>query len=81
MPKGRPGAGSRESLTMGMRACGRGLTWNFVSGNESEKGRAREERLTTLEEVGKDGDEIRGIETLAGIDETTQVHIYKNISK
>ena len=32
MPRGRPGEGSRESLTMGMRAWGRGLTWNFVSG-------------------------------------------------
>jgi hypothetical protein len=31
MPEGRPGEGSRESLTIGMRAWGRGLTWNLVS--------------------------------------------------
>lgn len=31
IPRGRPGEGSRESFTMGMRACGSGLTWNLVS--------------------------------------------------
>ena len=36
MPSGKPGEGSKESLTIGIRASGRGLTWNFVSGRESE---------------------------------------------
>ena len=31
MPRGRPGEGSKDSLTMGIRANGNGLTWNLVS--------------------------------------------------
>ena len=31
IPRGRPGEGSRESLTIGMRAWGSGFTWNLVS--------------------------------------------------
>lgn len=35
IPSGRPGDGSRESLTMGMRAWGNGFTWNLVSEDEN----------------------------------------------
>ena len=35
IPSGRPGDGSRESLTMGMRAWGNGFTWNLVSEGEN----------------------------------------------
>lgn len=31
IPRGKPGDGSSESLTIGIRACGRGFTWNLVS--------------------------------------------------
>lgn len=36
IPRGRPGDGSRDNFTIGMRAWGKGLTWNFVSREESE---------------------------------------------
>jgi hypothetical protein len=31
IPSGRPGEGSKDNFTIGIRAWGRGLTWNFVS--------------------------------------------------
>ena len=33
IPRGNPGEGSRDSFTIGIRACGKGLTWNLVSGD------------------------------------------------
>ena len=47
MPEGKPGEGSRESLTIGMRAWGRGLTWNLVSEIQNEGLRLGQERRGT----------------------------------
>ena len=84
MPRGRPGEGSRESLTMGMRAWGRGLTWNFVSGQRgrdqgggAETSSGGSEQRTTLEQVTEHGDEVGGGEAFIRVDQAAQIHIWK----
>ena len=52
MPSGNPGEGSRESLTIGIRASGKGLTWNFVSARTWSGERQRVDIWAHLVRVG-----------------------------
>jgi len=47
MPYGKPGEASRESLTIGIRACGKVLTWNLVSGNTIDEDHAQRRMMHT----------------------------------